>query len=234
MAARATEWRVLRGWSPEELKVRLDRLASAPRNFDGIEHEMTADAGWHHYYSEAIIARETGGVTTCFDRAKAALANYRFSDPSIVVAHFDPASPLMDRRILLEIKVLGLHYLCSAVVSVVRDEPGAYGFRYDTLEGHIERGMEWFLLTRDEQGDIRFRVEARWKQGEFPNWWSRIGFQLLSAPYQRRWHWEAHRRMSRLAHDGPATPPRRDRAGLTHQGGVDVTFTWHSKAKWIL
>jgi len=116
------------------------------------------------------------------------------------------------------------------MVSQVRDEGGTYGFRYDTLEGHIEKGVEWFLLTKNERGEIRFRIEARWKRGDFPNWWSRIGFIVVSGYYQRRWHREAHRRMSLLAHYGSLKRPRADAAGLTHQG-VNVTFTYHTKRK---
>lgn len=225
------EWRAFRGWPAGALRARIDALGTQ-RNFDAAEEEMTAERGWHHYFSEALIAREPDG-DDCFSRACSALANYQFSDPSIVVAHFDPKAPLLGRRILLEIKVLGLRYLCAALVSRVREEPRVYGFRYDTLHGHIERGMEWFLLTKDEQGDIRFRIEARWKQGELPNWWSRLGFHLLSARYQRRWHVQAHRRLARLAHGDTPARPGRDRAGLTHQG-VDVEFTWHSRRKWML
>lgn len=225
------EWRFGSGWSAQALRDRLDRLGTQ-RNFDASEEEMTAGHGWHHYYSEAVIAREPEG-DTCFSRASTALINYQFSDPRIVVAHFDPKAPLEGRRILLEIKVLGLRYLCSAIVTHVRDEPGVYGFRYDTLHGHIERGMEWFLLTKNAAGEIRFRIEARWMQGDMPNWWSRAGFHLLSARYQRRWHEQAHRRLSRIAHGAPIERLRRDRAGLTHQG-VDVTYTWFSKRKWML
>jgi uncharacterized protein (UPF0548 family) len=223
------EWRFFRAWSSQALKARLDALASKARNFDAVEEEMTGEGGWHHYHSEAVIAREPEG-DTFFARARAAVAGYQFSNPSIVVAHFDPATPLLHRRVLLEIKVLGLHYLCPAVVTRVRDEPAVYGFRYDTLEGHIERGVEWFLLTKNEAGEIRFRIEARWQRGELPNWWSRLGFILLAGHYQRRWHRQAHRRMSLLAHYGSTARPPRDAAGLTHQG-VDVTFTYHTKRK---
>ena len=226
-----TEWRFFRGWSTEELRERLGRVVAVSRNHHGSEAEMTGEAGWHHYHSEAVIARELEGDVR-FQRSRVALANYQFSDPGIVLAHFDPAGALLDRRILLEIQVLGLHYLCPALVTDVRDQPDVFGFRYDTLEGHIERGVEWFLLTRTEEGEIRFRIEARWRRGEFPNWWSRIGFMVLSGYYQRRWHRRAHQRMSLLAHYGsPARPPR-DQAGLTHQG-IDVTFTYHTKRKWL-
>jgi uncharacterized protein (UPF0548 family) len=225
-----TEWRLFHGWSSDELKARMVRLPAAPRSFEESEAEMTGDAGWRHFHSEAVIApREAEDA--CFDRARTALANYAFSDPGIVVAHFDPDSPLLLRRFLLEIKVLGLRYLCPAVVNRVRDEPGVFGFRYDTLEGHIEQGVEWFLLTRDDEGRIRFRIEARWRTGEMPNWWSRVGFGVLSGYYQRKWHRQAHRRMSRLARYGSVRPPPPDASGLAHQG-VDVEFTYHTKRKW--
>jgi uncharacterized protein (UPF0548 family) len=227
-----TEWRLLRGWSAEELRSRVDGLVHRQRNFDACEErEMTGDAGWHHYHSEAVIAQDVEDDER-FERARVALAHYRFSDPSIVMAHFDPDAPLPSRRFLLEIKVLGLRYLCAALVTTVRDEPDAFGFRYDTLDGHIERGVEWFLLTRDAAGRIRFRIEARWQHGDLPNWWSRIGFALLSGYYQRRWHREAHRRMSLFAHEGSLTRPRADRTGLTHQG-LDVTFTYHTRRRWL-
>ena len=227
-----TEWRLWRAWTSEELRVRLERLAAAQPNFTGDEVELTGERGWHHYHSDAVIAREAAEADGYFERARVALANYQFSDPRIVVAHFDPKGALLGRRILLEIKVLGLHYLCPTLVTNVRSEPGVYGFRYDTLDGHIERGMEWFLLTKDADGAIRFRIEARWQRGEMPNWWSRAGFAVLSGFYQRRWHRRAHHLMSLLAHYGSTQRPARDAAGLTHQG-LDVTFTYHTKRKWL-
>lgn len=223
------EWRFFRGWTGAELRPRLDALPQLRRNFEAEEPAMTGEAGWHHYHSEAVIAREPWSEGT-MDRARAAVAHYRFSEPGIVTAHFDPDAPLLGRRQLLEVRVLGLRYLCPTVVTHVRDDHGVYGFRYDTLEGHIERGIEWFLLTEEADGGIRFRIEARWQRGDLPNWWSRLGFMLLSGYYQRRWHRQAHHRLSLLAHYGSTTPPRPDASGLAHQG-VDVTFTYHTRRK---
>jgi uncharacterized protein (UPF0548 family) len=225
------EWRLWSSWPAASVKARLDRARTARVNFDAIEEDMTGERGWHHYHSEALIANEAAGDER-FTRARVALANYTFSDPGIVRAHFDPAAPLLGRLMLLEIQVLGLHYLCPAVVNRVREEPDVFGFRYDTLDGHIERGVEWFLLTRNERGEIRFRVEARWQKGQFPNWWSRIGFIVLSGYYQRKWHRRAHHRLSLLAHHGSTRRPPRDSTGLTHQG-LDVRFTYHTKRRWF-
>ena len=225
------EWRLWRGWSSDELRARLERLTEVAPNFVAAEEDMTGEQGWHHYHSEAVIASEPEGDAV-FERARMALCNYQFSNPGIVTAHFDPDGPLLRRRLLLEIKVLGLRYLCPAMVTHLREAPGVYGFRYDTLDGHIERGVEWFVITRDDVGDIRFRIEARWKLGQMPNWWSRLGFRILSGYYQRRWHREAHWRLSLLARYGSLARPPRDASGLTHQG-VDVTFTYHTKRKWL-
>lgn len=224
------EWRLWHGWPAAAVKARLDLARTGSVNFDAVEEDMNGERGWHHYYSESVIASEAVGKDR-FTRAKVALANYEFSDPAIVVAHFDPAEPLLGRRMLLEIQVLGLRYLCPAVVCRVREEPGVFGFRYDTLEGHIERGVEWFVITKDEHGEIRFRIEARWRRAEFPNWWSRIGFVVLAGYYQRRWHRLAHHRLSLLAHYGSTRGPARDATGLTHQGS-DVTFTYDTKRRW--
>ena len=226
------EWRLWSSWPDADISSRLDRIVALPRNFAAAEEEMTGESGWHHYQSDAIIATDTEGSER-FQRARTALANYQFSDPGIVLAHFDPAAPLQGRPMLLEIQVLGLHYLCPAIVTRVRDEAGVFAFRYDTVEGHIERGVEWFVLTRSDAGEIRFRIEARWRRGDFPNWWSRLGFIALSGHYQRQWHRRAHNRLSLLAYHGSTRRPRRDAVGLTHQG-VDVTFTYHTKGKRVI
>ena len=225
------EWRLWSRWPAQAIKARLDQARTAPLNFDAVEDTMTADSGWHHYYSEAMIANEANGEDR-FTRARVALANYEFSDPAIVLAHFDPGEPFLGRRMLLEIQAMGLRYLCPTVVNQVREEPGVFGFRYDTLEGHIERGIEWFLLTKNARGQIRFRIEARWKEGQFPNWWSRIGFAVLSEHYQRKWHQRAHHRLSLLAHHGSTEKPTRDSTGRTHEG-IDVTFTYQTKRRWF-
>jgi uncharacterized protein (UPF0548 family) len=104
---------------------------------------------------------------------------------------------------LLEIKVLGVHYACGVVVSAVCDEKRAdqsvFGFRYDTLEGHLEAGAEWFLLTKHHAtGEVWFRIQAVWREGQFPNWWSRAGFQVLCRPYQRAWHRLAYVRLREM------------------------------------
>lgn len=213
------EWRIGRGWSEAELGMRLQRLRSTRRNFDDPDEKLSLAHGWHEYYSEALVAREAPGPPVeggSFARGRVAVANYAFSDPRIVIGHFEPDVPLLGRPMLLEMRAMRvLHYLSGVIVSKVRSEEEedrtVFGFRYDTLEGHIERGIEWFLLTKDRAtGEIRFRIEAAWLPGDFPNWWSRLGFSLLGPRYQRQWHHRAHHLLRSLMANPEmeAGPPR--------------------------
>ena len=223
------EWRIGRGWSDAELLTRLRALRAAGLNFDVDPAGMTSANGWRKHQSDAVVAQEPPGPPLPdgpFRRGRTAVADYEFSEPSIVTGHFDREAPLLGRVLLLELKVLGLRYLCGARVGAVRDEEvddtAVFGFRYDTLDGHIETGSEWFLLTKSlTTGAIGFRIVARWRRGDFPNWWSRAGFAVLAPHYQRRWHRSAHHRLATIMNDG-VPPARALEGGRLLEVGLDL------------
>jgi uncharacterized protein (UPF0548 family) len=205
-----TEWRIARGWTARELADRREGLRGLSLNFPEPVPGHGAFGGddpkWNRYFSQAVIDHEPPGrprPSSSFARACDAITRYEFSSPDIVMGHFDPSDSLLGRRMLLEIEVLGLHYLCGVVVGATRydqtEEETVFGYRYDTLEGHLEAGSEWFLLTKKhETGEIWFRIQASWHEGEFPNWWSRTGFQLVGPAYQRAWHRLAYLRLRKI------------------------------------
>jgi uncharacterized protein (UPF0548 family) len=220
-------WRFGSSWSEAAMKGYLARLADRHVNFDVPPEQMVPENSWTVDGAEEAIALEPPGPPVPdgpFERAKQGLINYDFSDPRIVEGHFDPDSSFIGRNILLEIKVLGLHFLSGARVHSVREESDGertiFGFRYDTLEGHIERGCEWFLLTKNHRtGEIRFKIEAHWRLGEFPNWWSKVGFKLLGERCRTRWRHHAPERMRRLAQQ-PVEKPAAEPGELAHRGDV--------------
>lgn len=216
------QWRYRRGWSEGELATRLDRIESLPLNFTAYE-SLTTENGWSHVKSHATIGREEPGPPEeagALTRAWRAIQGFEHSDPRIVVAHFRASIPLERRRILLELRALGLRFLCPARIGSVLKESGnastRLGFTMETLEGHIERGRELFLLEKDHAtGDVRFEIEASWREGDFPTAWSHLGFLLVGRRYQRAWHRLAHLRLRRLAagldaHELPG--------GVAHEG----------------
>lgn len=229
MAAPMADWRILRGWSEAELERGLERRRGLALNFDPAA-EKTPEHGWRRHDTETTVAREGAGPPEpggAFRRAWEAVMRYEFSDPRIVVGHFDPKEPLEGRTMLLELKAVGLRFLAAVRVGATRrdtrDHETIFGYRYDTLQGHIEAGCEWFLLTKSHAtGEVRFRIVADWREGEFPNAWSRVGFRLLGPRYQRRWVRSAHRRLRRIVAERRPIPVPGPRARLLHEGGPDL------------
>lgn len=229
MGTEVAEWRFLRGWSDAELHARLVALEGVGRNFEEAPDALRADDVWRVYRSRAQVGVERPGPPGQggpFERMRSGVTSYRFSDPDVVKGHFDPDAPLVGRRMLLELKPLMLRYLCGVVVGADREEETAertlWGYRYETLQGHIETGAEWFLLEKDHRtGVVTFRIEAHWKPGQFPNWWSRLGFRFLAPYYQRRWHRAAQRRLAAIGAGAvPLEPTRTSGPGgtLEHEG----------------
>jgi uncharacterized protein (UPF0548 family) len=212
-----SRWRFGRGWSETELRAYLAELRDARPNFDERPERMIPQNGWRVDGDDRTIGREPPGPALPdgpFERAKQALIAYDFSDPGIVVGHFDRTAPLAQRDMLLEMKSFGLRFLGGVRVHTVRDEADdtrtSFGFRYDTLEGHFEQGFEWFLLSKSHaSGEIRFRIQAHWRPGDFPTWWSRLGFMVTGEWSRARWRRLAVARLRRLAQRGAGRPPRR-------------------------
>lgn len=216
-------WRFVRTFSPRELSRHLEALERERSLAAG---DGAADASLEHHYSQAVIARDAPGLPRArgaFERACELSARYAFSDPRIVIGHFDSHRPLLGRPLLLELRVMGLRILVGVRVGAVHTQADAGGvsvfaWRYDTLPGHVEFGSEWFrVLSHHASGEVLFQIEARWRPGEFPNWWTRAAFPWLVHRYQRAWHRRAHERMRRLlgSESLPALPPRRD---ILHAG----------------
>jgi uncharacterized protein (UPF0548 family) len=220
-----SRWRFGRGWSEAELRTYLAELRDARPNFDELPERMIPEHGWTVDGDDQPLGYEPPGLPLpdgLFARAKTAIINYDFSDPRIAVGHFDPSAPLHGRNMLLEIKTWGLRFLGGVRVHTVRDEADdtrtSFGFRYDTLEGHFERGFEWFVLSKSHRsGEVRFRIQAHWRMGDFPTWWSRLGFLVLGESSRARWRRRAVTRLRRLAH-GPVKRAATERGQLVHRG----------------
>lgn len=204
-------WCIARGWSAATLQAELRKLHDLPVSFTQPPEQMTAAHGWTVDGIDQPIGFEPPGPPLPdgpFARARQALIRYDFSDPHMVVGHFDPRAPLLGRDMLLEVKVPGLRFLVGvrveAVLAESDDHRSSFGFRYDTLEGHVERGYEWFVLSKNhESGQVRVRIEAHWQLARFPTWWSRLGFLLVGSALRERWRRRAISRLRQLAHAAP-------------------------------
>jgi uncharacterized membrane protein len=216
------EWRFRRGWSEAELKSRLRRVDPLGASFPPAA-DMTAELGWNEVRSCAVIAREPPGSPVAggaFERARELVAALEHSDPRLAVAHFDPAAPLLQRPVLVEIRAGGLRFLCPSAVARVREAATAagatWGFALDTLRGHLARGRAWFVVEKDAaSGEVRFRIHGAWRAGDLPKGWGWLGWQLLGRRRQRAWHRLSHARLRRLVAEGAEQSAR---GLLAHSG----------------
>ncbi|WP_197319886.1 DUF1990 family protein [Saccharomonospora sp. NB11] len=109
---------------------------------------------------------EPGGS---WEIARALVRDYEFSPPEIVRAVFDPRSDLLGRDLLLEARFHLMHFYCGVrITSVVDDERGddrVWGWAYETLDGHLERGKVTYEVVKHRRtGGVEF-VASSYSQG---------------------------------------------------------------------
>lgn len=110
---------------------------------------------------------EPGGS---WEAARELVRDYEFSPPEIIRAVFDPASPLLGRDLLLEARFHLMHFYCGVRITDVVDEhrangDRAWGWAYETLEGHLERGkVTYEVVKHQHSGEVEF-VASSYSQG---------------------------------------------------------------------
>jgi uncharacterized protein (UPF0548 family) len=66
-------------------------------------------------------------------------------------------------------------------ISALISEPSKIGFAYETLAGHLERGVSEFYIE-ERAGELFFVIHTH---SEPAHWLSRLGGGIFSLPYQR-------------------------------------------------
>jgi uncharacterized protein (UPF0548 family) len=155
-----------------------------------------------------------------WETARGLVRDYAFAPPSLIRAVHRPADDLEGRNMLLEGRFLGLRFMLGARVAAVVDgereidgRPArVWGWHYQTLEGHLERGqMDFEVVKWPDDGTVAFLIHAVSRPARIPNPVVRLGFRLFGRRLQLRFAREAGERMrrlvgERLADDGPDRP----------------------------
>ena len=186
----------------------LDALAKSQVNFDlARTHEYTEEKGWHQDEYEAELPAEPPGPPLpngSWRIAQRIMREYRFPDPSIITGIYYPDQPLKERVMLLRGRFLFMTFYFGVRVGSVTDEvrqseqgeAQVWGFNYQTLRGHFERGqMDFEVWKWLETGRVAFRIHAFSQPDVIRNPFYRLGFKLFGRRLQRRF---AHRAMERM------------------------------------
>jgi uncharacterized protein (UPF0548 family) len=195
----------------ELYQARLEALRDLPLNFD-LERrdEFTAANGWHIDDFRTELPPEEPGPPApggSWETARRIMREYRFADPSIITGIFVPETPLEQRVMLLRGRAFWLTFWfgtkVGAVVDERRDGEGGqqqvWGFNYQTLKGHLERGqMEFTVIKWLGSGQVAFRINAFSQAGEITNPIIRLGFRLFGRRVQLRFIKKSLERMRLL------------------------------------
>lgn len=175
------------------IRRRLAELSDRPLNYDPAALDLAAaPSGWHvDDRHQPLPAEPPGDPVTdgSFEVACRLIRGYKFADPSVVRAFYDPDAPLAGRDMLLELRALGLVSVYVGVrVGEVYDqnrqiggrETRVFGWEYRTLKGHVEMGqMDWEVWKWLDSGEVEFRVHSVSRPASIPNPVIRLGFWLL-------------------------------------------------------
>lgn len=198
----------------EQFRQRLEDLNKRPLNFELKQLDAyTAENGWRIDDHQIALPPEAPGPPVSggsWETAKQILRDYRFADPHIITGIFLPDTPLKERVMLLRGRAYGMTFWLGARIGGVIDERRTtddgehqvWGYNYQTLEGHLERGqMEFTIWKRLSDGQVNFCIHAFSQPDRIRNPVIRLGFKLLGRRLQIRFIKNSLERMLYLVVD---------------------------------
>ena len=195
----------------ERLAKRLAEIATMAPTIDLTKRDSyVAAEGWHLDAREVALPSEAPGAPEpagVFAAACGILEQYAFPPRGLIRGQFDPRAPLDNRAMLLTARYLWMTFELPVRVSRVidvtragaRGEEYAWGYSYQTLAGHLERGEITFEIVKQlATGAVRFRIHSFSQTGHIANIVHRLGFRLVGRRLQRRFAEQSLRNMQLL------------------------------------
>lgn len=172
-------------------------LAARALNFEPPEADAAGE-GWNHADEQVDLIPEPPGPPLeggSWAHAREFVEAYRFPDPRLIQGHYDRASPMEGRSMLLQGRFLGFDFPFGVRISRTFDEIRetdegplrAWGYSYRTLEHHFERGEITFMVGKYlDSGRVVFRIHSYSRRAHIPNVLFRAGFRIFGRHLQRR------------------------------------------------
>lgn len=194
-------------------KLRLSELETLDYNYDEkIYHAAKDKSGWKIDHYQAQLESEVPGEPVPkgpFESVKNSIQLYKFPDPRLIRAVFDPGRELSGRNMLLVAKFAGFSFYFGVRVVAVVDEVRknkdgedlrVWGYAYRTLKGHFEIGEIRFEVTKNiESGLVSFEISAYSKPDRIQNPFYRAGFRVFSRPLQKYFASSSIHRLQEIA-----------------------------------
>jgi uncharacterized protein (UPF0548 family) len=187
--------------APPEAALRA--LRERPLNYDPSEvrvPEWTFDVHRHHLGREAPGPPEAGGP---WEIARALVRDYEFTPPELIRARYDADTPLLGRDLLLEGRFAFLKFQLGVRITAVRDdtddERRVWGWSYETLTGHLERGRVDYEVVKDlRTGEVEFFARSHSQLDRRAHPVLRLGWALFGRRAQLRFYRRVGERLRAL------------------------------------
>lgn len=159
---------------------------------------------WHIDTHRSQLPAERPGAPEpngSWEHARLLVRYYEFSPPEIVRALFDPAAPLLGRNMLLEARFHGMNFYCGVRVTEVVDETRdngdrVWGWGYQTLEGHLERGkVTYEVVKHQDTGQVEFVSSSHSQVAPTVDRVTLLGWRLFGRRTQLRFYRECGERL---------------------------------------
>jgi uncharacterized protein (UPF0548 family) len=175
------------------------------------------DGSWHHDTHHTELPAERPGPPEnegSWEIARQLVENYEAADPAIIRGVYRADTALCGRDMLLEGRFHGLHFHMGVRVTDVVDESRedgtrVWGWSYQTLEGHLERGrMTYEVLKHTDSGRVEFVTHGMSQRAPTLGPVIGLGWGVFGRRTQLRFYRECGRRMARKVGDirSGATP----------------------------
>lgn len=131
-------------------------LRAAPLTYSSLDTSLSAETpeGYRSFARSRTLSRRD------FDAAVQDLFSWRMHERSGLRVRASDVPLREGTVVLMRLGPGPMSVRIPCRVVRVVDEPHQRGFAYGTLPGHPESGEEQFILTRQDDGSIRFTVSA--------------------------------------------------------------------------
>ena len=153
----------------------LARLAAQPLSYPEVGATLTAlPPGYRHQRVSSPIGYGTGP----YEAAVEALLTWQMHRAAGLRPRVSAERVAVDALAELRLGVGPLSLPVPVRVVAVVEEPARRGFVYGTLPGHPERGEESFVVSRADDGTVRFDLVSFSRPGR---WFTRLGAPVARA-----------------------------------------------------
>ncbi|HEU5004350.1 MAG TPA: DUF1990 domain-containing protein [Actinomycetota bacterium] len=147
----------LRPPTPMQLQALLDAQAQQPLSYPDVGATQGELPAGYHTVDRSI---DLGAGAEAFARAQAGIRDWAPQHHAGI--RLLPVTPPLTegQSLVLVFRQFPFHVSAACRVVYLVDEADRFGFGYGTLPHHPEQGEEAFMVERDANGNVRFRIRA--------------------------------------------------------------------------